>query len=151
MSKVERVIRAADGRDGVHYAIEWAEELISKAIAAGDVLMVLTRPKRTDDQNRKMWAMLRDVARQRPLVINGERVWGDPEDWKDVFTAALKRETRMAQGLDGGVVMLGMRTSRMRKDQLSELIELIYAYGSEWGVNWSTDALHEPIDNREAA
>jgi len=57
----------------------------------------------------------------------------------------------MAQGLDGGVVMLGMRTSRMRKDQLSELIELIYAYGSEWGVNWSTDALHEPIDNREAA
>jgi hypothetical protein len=148
VSQVQQIIR---DEDGVLRALNWAGEMIRKGLKGGEVLMVLTRPTRSSEQNRKLWAMLRDVARQRPLVINGERVYADPDDWKDVFTAALRQETRMAQGLDGSVVLLGMRTSRMKKAELSELIELIYAYGAEWGVNWSAEAAQSMTENQEAA
>ena len=148
MSQVQQIIRY---EDGVLRALNWAGEMIRKGLKGGEVLMVLTRPTRSSEQNRKLWAMLRDVARQRPLVINGERVYADPDDWKDVFTAALRQETRMAQGLDGSVVLLGMRTSRMKKAELSELIELIYAYGAEWGVTWSAEAAQSMAENQEAA
>jgi len=134
VSSVEKNIQSTDE---LYLALEWARQMIVRGLKGGAVSLVLTRPKRSDDQNRKMWAMLRDIAGQQRLMINGEMTWADAEDWKDVFTAALRRETRMAQGVDGGVVMLGMRTSKMRKQELSDLIELIYAYGEEWEVQWS--------------
>ena len=148
MSQVSQIIRS---ETDTFRALTWAGDMVRKALKGGDVLLVLTRPTRSTEQNRKMWALLRDVARQRPLVVNGESIMAEPDDWKDVFTAALRRETRMAQGLDGGVVLLGMRTSRMKKAELSELIELIYAYGSEWGVIWSAESEAVIAENREAA
>ena len=148
MSQVQQVIR---DEESVFRVLTWASEMIQRGLKGGEVLLVLTRPTRSSEQNRKMWAMLRDIARQRPLVINGERVKADPEDWKDVFTAALRQETRMAQGLDGGVVLLGMRTSRLKKAELSELIELIYAYGAEWGVAWSAESQAVIAEHEEAA
>lgn len=148
MSKIERVISRADQVDA---AVYWVSEMVRSALRGGEVLITLSRPARTQEQNRKMWAMLRDVARQVPLVVNGVEVWADPEDWKDVFTAALKQETRMAQGIDGAVVVLGMRTSKMKKAELSELIELIYAHGAAQGVNWSTETDALMTQDREAA
>jgi len=143
VSSVEKNIQSTDE---IYLALEWARQMIVRGLKGGAVSLVLTRPKRSDDQNRKMWAMLRDIAGQQRVMINGEMTWADAEDWKDVFTAALRRETRMAQGVDGGVVMLGMRTSKMRKQELRDLIELIYAYGEEWEVQWS-----EPGVESEAA
>ena len=66
-------------------------------------------PTRSLEQNAKMWAMLNDISDQVK--------WYDqkmhPEDWKDLFTSALK-EKRAIPSLDGyGVVMLGARTSKM--------------------------------------
>lgn len=81
--------------------------------------------------------MLRDVSRQVRWAVNGALVNMEPEDWKDVFTAALRKHHRVAQGIDGGFVFLGMRTSKMTKDQMIELIELIYAFGAEREVKWS--------------
>lgn len=49
------------------------------------------------------------------------------EEWKDVFTAALKRE-KVVPGINGGFVVLGQHTSSMTKAELSELIELITAF-----------------------
>jgi hypothetical protein len=58
------------------------------------------------------------------------------EDWKDVFTASLRR-ARVVPGLDAGTyVPLGMRTSDMSKDEMSQLIELIMAFGAERGVSF---------------
>jgi thiamine monophosphate synthase len=137
MSQVQQIIR---DEQSVGRALVWAGEMIRKGLKGGDVLLTLGRPTRSQEQNRKMWAMLRDIARQVPLVINGREVRADPEDWKDVFTAALQQETRMAQGIDGSVVVLGMRTSKMSKAELSDLIELIYAYGAEQSVQWSAES-----------
>jgi len=122
---------------------QWLDSMVRDGLRGGPVMVVLTRERRNKDQNAKLWAMLRDIARQCQLTINGERVYAGEEDWKDVFTAALTGEQRMAQGINGGVVMLGRSTSKMRKQEFSELIELILAYGAEHGVQWSEQSRRE--------
>lgn len=110
-----------------------------RAVPANESHRVEIKPvpdRRSNSQNRKMWAMLNDVARQVTWPINGVRDYITPEDWKDLITAGLAKHQRIAQGLEGGVVMLGSRTSRMTKKELAELIEYIYATGTERGVVW---------------
>lgn len=86
--------------------------------------------KRSLDQNAKMWCLLTEVSGQ--VVWYGQKLSAD--DWKDVFTASLRR-ARVVPGLDPGTyVPLGMRTSDMSKDEMSALIELITAFGAERGV-----------------
>lgn len=107
--------------------------------------------KRTLDQNRKLWPMLTDVSRQVQWPINGAMGYLPPEDWKDILTAGLDSEQRVAPGINGGFVMLGKRTSKMRKAEFAALIELIYAFGSQHGVQWSEPALAIYDEYREAA
>ena len=86
--------------------------------------------KRSLDQNAKMWACLTDIAGQ--VVWYGQKLSAD--DWKDVFSASL-RKARVVPGIDPGTyVPLGMRTSDMSKDEMSALIELILAFGAEHSV-----------------
>lgn len=94
--------------------------------------VVIKEAKRTDEQNRKLWPLLGDVARQ--VEWHGKRLTA--ENWKDIFSAALKR-SEVVPGIDGGFVVLGQRTSQMGKAQFAALIELIYAFGAEHGVEWS--------------
>ncbi|NYT76628.1 recombination protein NinB [Alcaligenaceae bacterium] len=100
------------------------------------------RPKtRTLAQNDLLWSVLTDISKQVDFVVNGELVKVSPEEVKDILTAGLKRETRMAMGIDGGMVILGQRTSKMTVRQLSELVELAHAFGSQKGVQWSPTSL----------
>lgn len=100
------------------------------------------RPKtRTLAQNDMLWSILTDISRQVDFVVNGAMVKVSPEEVKDILTAALKRETRMAMGIDGGMVILGQRTSKMTVRQMTELIELAHAFGAEKGVRWSPTSL----------
>ena len=91
-------------------------------------------PRRSLDQNSRLWAMLTEVAHQ--VDWYGQKL--TPEDWKDVFTAALRR-ARVVPGIDGGFVPLGMRTSDMSKGEMSALFELIEAFGAERGVRFGDD------------
>ena len=84
--------------------------------------------RRTLDQHDRMWAMLRAIARGIPW--HGQHL--KPEEWKDVFTAALKRQ-KVVPGLEGGFVVLGSSTRRMTKQELSELMELMAAFAVEHG------------------
>ncbi|RAP72984.1 protein ninB [Candidatus Erwinia dacicola] len=43
-------------------------------------------------------------------------------------------------GIDGGFVVLGQSTSKMRVSEMRDLIELISAFGAEHGVNFGDDA-----------
>lgn len=95
-------------------------------------VVTLSGPIRNLDQNAKMWACLTDISRQ--VIWHGTRL--NAEEWKDMFTAALKR-TKVVPGLDGGFVVLGQHTSKMNKAEFSELIELILAFGTEHEVKWS--------------
>ena len=100
------------------------------------------RPKtRTLAQNDLLWSVLTDISRQVDFVVNGEFVKVSPDEVKDILTASLKRETRMAMGIDGGMVLLGQRTSKMTVRQMTELIELAHAFGTQRGVEWSPTSL----------
>jgi len=91
----------------------------------------LKEPKRTLPQNDRMWAMLTDVSRQ----VKHHGVKLSPEDWKLVFLDALGRELRMVPNLDGtGFVNLGRSSSDLSKVEMTDLIELIFAYGAKHGV-----------------
>ena len=87
--------------------------------------------KRTIAQSDKMWAMCTDVARQVPW--DGKKL--RPADWRDLFIDSLKRELRVVPTLDGeGVLSLGRSSSDLGKAEMSDLIELIYAFGAGHGV-----------------
>jgi hypothetical protein len=89
--------------------------------------------KRSIPQNDRMWAMLTDVARQ--VEWHGMKLTAD--DWKLVFLDALKREVRMVPHLDGdGVVPLGRSSSDLSKGEMSDLLELIAAFGAKHGVTF---------------
>lgn len=90
-------------------------------------------PKRSTPQNDRMWAMLTDVARQLPW--HGIKL--TPDDWKLIFLDALKREVRMVPNLDGnGFVNLGRSSSDLSVAEMSELMELIAAFGAQHGVRF---------------
>jgi hypothetical protein len=84
--------------------------------------------KRTLAQNSKMWPMLTEVAEQ--TTHHGVRL--RPDDWKLLFLDAMKRELKMVPNLDGdGFVPLNRSSSDLTKDEMSNLIELIYAWGAQ--------------------
>ena len=96
-------------------------------------------PTRTQAQNALLWAVLTDISRQVQWVVDGKMQHLEPEDWKHILTAGLRKHHRIAQGIDGGFVILGQSTSRMTIAEMSELIELCYAFGAEHGVVFRDD------------
>lgn len=114
-----------------------ARQMASRAcIQAPDGYVVEIKPRtRSLDQNAKMWAMLADISRQ--VEWYGQRL--TPEEWKDVLTAALKKQ-KAVPGIDGGFVVIGARTRNMTIREMSELVELMYAFGAERDVKWSEPA-----------
>lgn len=94
-------------------------------------------PKRSNEANARMWALLTDVSLQVQWPVDGKLQRLSPEEWKDIFTAGLTKSQRVAQGIDGGFVMLGTRTSRMTVAEMCDLQTLIEAFGAERGVRWS--------------
>ena len=92
-------------------------------------------PKRNLDQNALLWVLLTAFAEQLEWPVNGRMVKLTADDWKDLLTAAYRRETqRVAMGIDGGMVMLGMRTSKLNKREFAELIEFIQSVAVDRGV-----------------
>jgi hypothetical protein len=86
---------------------------------------------RSLSQNRMMWANLEDIAQQ--VVWYGVKLTKD--EWKDVLTAALKKQ-KVVPGIEGGFVVIGARTSKMTMPEMTELIELSTAFGTQQGVKF---------------
>lgn len=124
-------------------AFAWASALIRLQLPARVALFV-GPPRRTPEQNNKIWPMLRDLAKQ--VKWAGQQL--NEYDWKDLITAALK-EQRVVPGLTGGVVVLGAHTSRMSVEQVSDMIEYMYAFGTEHDVDWSEPSQQVIRDEHE--
>ncbi len=102
------------------------------SILSGRRLTLEIRPeKRSDAQNRRLWAMLSDISAQ--VDWHGHRLTA--EEWKDVFSAALKR-TKVVPGLDGGLVICGQSTSKMTKAEMAELQTMMESFGADKGVKF---------------
>ncbi len=96
-------------------------------------IVKISEPTRSLDANAAMWAMLNDISRQ--VVWHGRKL--DSIDWKNIFTASLKKMD-VVPNLDGtGFVVLGQSTSKMTKREMSDLLELIQAFGAQNNVKFN--------------
>lgn len=131
----ERITLSLYNAQQAHQAIQTAWHHAKGWLAAGDTRLTLEiRPeKRSDAQNRRLWAMLADISAQ--VDWYGQKLTS--EEWKDVFSASLKR-TKVVPGLDGGFVVCGQSTSKMTKAEMCELQELMEAFGAEKDVRFAS-------------
>ena len=121
---------------------------IARRLATGEAFeSEIREPKRKLDANSCMWATLADIARQVewPHTKDGNWTIGlmDSDSWKAILTAAFEQETKQAQGIGGGTVMLGARTSQYSRRKMGEFLEFVQAFGTERGVKWSARAQDE--------
>ena len=117
-----------------------SEELRGRAIALVrslplfppyEVMVKTYKENRNLMQNARMWAMLTEISEQ--VEWHGQKL--TKEEWKDIFTAALKRQ-KVVPGIDGGFVVIGARTSQMSISEMSEMIEFAMAFGTQHQVKW---------------
>lgn len=122
MSRATIILNSPEAR---FKAVHW----IGKAPAGTRVEFKAS--KRSIPQNARFWAMLSDIAQQVPW--HGVKM--TPDDWKLVFLDGLKRELRIVPNIDGtGFVNLGRSSSDLSKSEMSDLMELIAAFGANHGV-----------------
>lgn len=130
MSRVTVILTGRESRERV---CRWVMK------APVNTRVELKEAKRSLPQNDRMHAMLTEVARQADW--HGVKLGKD--DWKLIFLEALWRargETmRLVPNLDGtGFVALDARSSSdLSKEEMSDLIELIFKFGAERGVEFS--------------
>lgn len=118
-----------------HRFIKELWPIVKSSLMAGKRLILEVRQeKRSDAQNRRLWAMLTEISQQ--VDWHGNRL--APKEWKDVFTAALKRQ-KVVPGIDGGFVVVGANTSAMTKAEMAELQELMMAFGVQHDVSFQDD------------
>jgi hypothetical protein len=109
-----------------HRAIENAPE---------GYVAIIQEVTRTIEQNAAQWPILQCFSDQLLWPVNGSMVKLSPDEWKDLLTAAFRKETpRIAAGLDGGVVMLGQRTSKFGKKEFGLWLEFLNYVAAERGV-----------------
>jgi hypothetical protein len=106
---------------------ERAKRLIDQA---PDRAIVNIRPEtRSNEQNALLWSLLSEVSRAKP---DGRQ--HTPDVWKCLFMQACGHAVQFEVGLDGKPFPLGFRSSRMTKEQMTDLIEFILQYCAEKGV-----------------
>jgi hypothetical protein len=109
-----------------------ALEAIREAPQGFEVLV--KEPTRNTGQNAAMWPILEAFSEQLEWPVNGVMTKLTPEEWKSLLSAAFRKETRVAMGLDGGFVMLGERTSSFGKREFSDFLEFLHATAAARGV-----------------
>jgi hypothetical protein len=129
MSRAQIVL---DGRDARQRAAAW----INKAPTGTRIEFKAAR--RNIAQNDRMWAMLTDIARQH--AINGRKYTAD--NWKVMFlTAYAEQVGQQIRHLPAihraGMVPCGRSSSDLSVKEMSELIELMFAWGAENDIVWS--------------
>ena len=102
-------------------------------VAPANTVIRFQKPGRTIPQNDRMWVMLTDVARQ--TEHNGRRY--TPDQWKALFMHACGHEAHFMPGLNGEPFPAGFRSSKLNKEQMTELMDFIDAWGTQNGVVWS--------------
>lgn len=87
--------------------------------------------QRTLDQNAMLHPLLR--------IIAGKLKWYgatlSEDEWKCVFLSGI-REVKAIPGFEPGtVIMVGLSSSKLSKEDFSNLLELVLAYGAQHGVD----------------
>ena len=105
----------------------YARRLIDKA-PQGYVVTV-SEPKRSNEQNSYFWQLLTELSKAKP---NGRE--HTPDTWKLLVMHACGHACQFEIGLNGQPFPVGFRSSKLTRQQMSDLIEWIHAYAAEAGV-----------------
>lgn len=123
---MNRAVIAIRDKSDRERAVRWVHQ------APAGTRLEFKQVKRSLPQNDLMWSRLTEIAVQ--VDWHGQKL--APGDWKDMFTAAL-RKARVVPNLDGdGFVLLGLRTSDMSKEEMTNLLDLIDAFAAERGITF---------------
>lgn len=133
--KFTRIITRQNKRDVMTLA--W--EVVGKLLEAHESIYVEVREKtRTLEQNAKLHAMLSDISQQ--ATWQGDKL--DIDGWKNLFvsghTIATEEPYKLVMGLEGELVNVRERTSKMGVRRLVSLIEYVDSWAAENGVQFKT-------------
>lgn len=111
------------------------------------------KENRTLDQNSAQWPILNAIAAQRKWPVDGELMFLDGESWKDILTAAYRKEVPIVakafslnttNNYDTGSVMIGQRTRKFKRGEFNEWLEFLNAAAVQLGVK-------VPMSKKQAA
>ena len=105
------------------------------------MLLTLAPETRSTAQNALMWSCLTDLSNQ--VTWFGKNL--TPDGWKDWITGHLDGQ-ELHPNIDGtGFISIqrGRSTSKMTKAELTAVIDLAHAFGSDKDVIWSPTSLGE--------
>lgn len=112
---------------------------IKQALDAGrPLIMDIQQTPKSREQEEKYHAMIGEIAKQAEHL--GAK-W-DAESWKRLLVDQFMRDSKMGgnrilPNLDGtGIVQLGSQTRRFSKEQASEFVEWLLAWGAEHGITY---------------
>jgi hypothetical protein len=112
--------------------------LHTSADRAAAVNLIMSAPKgtrieakgarRSTDQNSLLWSLLTQVAAQKQHA--GRRYTAD--QWKVLFMHACGREVQFIPSLDNATfIPWGQSSSKLDVQEMTDLIEFIFAWGAE--------------------
>lgn len=113
---------------------------VKEAIKSGKHLSLeIKAVNKSREQEEKYHAMIGDIAKQASHL--GSK-W-DAESWKRFLLWQFAKDTNTNQGqivpsLDGtGIVQLGLQSRNFTKEQASEFVEWLHAWGAENGITFT--------------
>lgn len=115
------ILRSTASRDGAKRLIDLAPQ---------GAILNIKPATRSNEQNSLLWALLSEVSRAKP---DGRE--HTPDVWKALFMQACGHAVQFEVGLDGKPFPLGFRSSRLTKEQMTDLIEFILQYCAEKGIH----------------
>lgn len=119
------ILSSAAARDRAH-------RLVSAA-PPGSVVEIRAA-RRTLDQNALLWSALSQISMAKP-----QGICKTPDAWKAIMMHACGHAVQFETGLNGEPFPVGFRSSKLTKEQCSNLIEFIFAYAAEQGIDLFTD------------
>ena len=111
---------------------------VLKALQTKQLTLEIKDATKSRHQEEKYHAMIGEVAKQAQHL--GAK-W-DAEDWKRMLVWQFCKDQKLNEGkivpsLDGtGIVQLGQQTRKFTKEQASEFVEWLHAWGAEHGVTF---------------
>lgn len=110
------------------------------ALTAGKQLTLeIKTANRSCQQNAKYHAMIDEIAQQAQHL--GSK-W-DSESWKRLLVDQFLKDNGQKTGVvipnlaGDGIVQLGMQTRDFTKEQASEFVEWLFAWGAEHGITYT--------------
>lgn len=115
------------------YSAMW-QQIKGLLLAGHKVQLAAKTETRSSAQNRLMWQRLSELS--AGVEWYGQRLTAD--EWKCVLSASLRKQ-KVVPGIDGGFVVLGQRTSQMTVAEMTEMLDLIAAFGAQQGVTFKDE------------